>query len=86
MKIALLATKNGLDYFSAAEFNDEDIKIATAMCANIKHRYSKTGNGSYLANVCKHCNAFVGDFYMHEYYDVPHEKETEHYCKCLNCM
>lgn len=86
MTIAMLVTKSGHHIVSAAEFNDEDIKKATAMGANIKHSYSKTVNESYLANVCKHCNAFVGDFYMHEYYDVPHEKESDYYCKCLNCM
>ena len=82
MTIAMLVTKSGHHIVSAAEFNDEDIKKATAMGANIKHRYGKT----YLANVCKHCNAFVGDSYMHEYYYMPHEKESDFYCKCLNCM
>lgn len=86
MKIALLATKNGHDYFSADEFNEEDIKIANSLGANIKQCYSKTVNKSYFANVCKHCNAFVGKFYMHEYYYEPHEKESDYYCKCLKCM
>lgn len=85
MKIAMLSIKNG-DYISATEFNEEDVKIANGLGANIKRRYSKTVNESYLANVCKHCNAFVGDFYMHEYYCGPHEKESDYYWKCLNCM
>lgn len=86
MTIAMLVTKSGHHIVSAAKFNDEDIKIATNLGANIKQRYSKTVNESYLANVCKHCDAFAGDFYMHEYYYEPHEKESEYYCKCLNCM
>lgn len=86
MKIAMLFTKNGQHVFSAADFNDEDIKIANSLGANIKQCYSKTVNESYLANVCKHCNAFVGEFYMHEYYYEPHEMESEYYLRCLNCM
>ncbi len=86
MRIAMLVTKNGYQIFSPADFSEEEIKIATTLGANIKRRYSKTVSGSYLANVCEHCNAFVGDFYMHEYYYCLHEKESDYYCKCLNCL
>ena len=85
MTIAMLATKNG-EIFSPADFSKEDIEIATTLGANIKPSYSKTVNESYLANVCKHCNAFVGDHYIHNYYYLPHENKSEEYCKCINCI
>ena len=53
-------------------FNEEEINIAKSLGANIAKRYSKTVKDSYVANVCGHCNAFVGDFYMHEYYYFLH--------------
>lgn len=86
MKIAMLATKNGNRIFSPTDFSEDDVKKATTLGANIKRCYSKTLNEAYFANVCEHCNAFVGNFYMHEYYYEPHEKETDYYFKCLNCM
>ena len=71
---------------SPADFNEDEIKIARTLGANIKKRYSKTVNDNYLANVCTHCNAFVGDFYMHEYFDLPHKNEIDLDYKCFNCI
>ena len=38
----------------------------------IEKVFSKTVKNSYFANICPHCNSFVGDFYIHDYYG----------CKC----
>ena len=71
---------------SPADFNTEEIEIAKTLGANIQKRYSKTVNDNYFANVCAHCNAFVGDFYMHEYFDLPHTNEIDLDYKCFNCI
>lgn len=71
---------------SPADFNEEEIEIAKALGANIQKRYSKTVNDNYFANVCAHCNAFVGDFYMHTYFDLPHTNEIDLDYKCFNCI
>ena len=71
---------------SPADFNKDEIEIARTLGANIKKRYSKTVNDNYFANVCTHCNAFVGDFYMHEYFDLPHKNEIDLDYKCFNCI
>ena len=71
---------------SPADFNEEEIEIAKALGANIQKRYSKTVNDNYFANVCTHCNAFVGDFYMNEYFDLPHTNEIDLDYKCFNCI
>ena len=71
---------------SPADFNKEEIEIAKTLGANIQKRYSKTVNNNYFANVCAHCNAFVGDFYMHEYFELPHTNEIDLDYKCFNCI
>lgn len=85
MKIALIFPKNGFSPLNPTNFNEEDIKIAKTMGANIRMRYSKTIGDSYFANVCEHCNAFVGDSYLHNYFYFPHEAESDYYYKCINC-
>ena len=84
MKIAMLTSNN--EILSPAKFNSKEIDIASTLGANIKNSYSKTVRDTYLANVCKHCNAFVGDFYMYEYYDLPHKDEKDIGYKCFNCL
>lgn len=86
MTIAMLVTKSGHHIVSAAKFDDEDIKIAIDQGANFRQYYIKALEGWYSANVCSHCGASVGEFHMHNYYYEPHEKESDYYCKCLNCM
>ena len=73
MKVAMLVADNGREILSPSEFNEEEISIAKSLGANIAKRYSKTVKDSYVANVCGHCNAFVGDFYMNDYYYLPHD-------------
>ena len=82
----MLVANNELSKLSPAEFNDREIETATSLGANIKPKYSQTVNELYLANTCKHCNAFVGDFYTHQYYYLPHENEIDLNYKCLNCI
>ena len=86
MKVAMLVANNGLSKLSPAEFNDREIETATSLGANIKLKYSQTVNELYLANTCEHCNAFVGDFYMNQYYYLPHENEIDLNYKCFNCL
>ncbi|MCH5176239.1 MAG: hypothetical protein J1F40_10165 [Prevotellaceae bacterium] len=86
MKIAMISPKNGSCLLDPQYFNDEDMKIARTMGANIRLCYSKTIENSYFANVCEHCNAFVGDFYLPCYFYLPHEAESDYYYKCLNCI
>jgi len=33
--------------------------------ATIQWRYSKTAEGSYWANTCKHCGALIGDWFLY---------------------
>ena len=86
MKVAMLVADNGRELLSPSEFNEEEIRIAKSLGVNIAKRYSKTIKDSYVANVCGHCNAFVGDFYMHEYYYSPHDDEVDLSFKCFSCF
>lgn len=72
---------------SPTYFNEKEIEIAKSLGANIHKRYSKTISGNYYANVCANCNNFVGDFYMCEYIDLPHQNEIDlEGCKCFHCI
>lgn len=86
MKVAMLVADNGREILSPSEFNEEEISIAKSLGSNIAKRYSKTVKDSYVANVCGHCNTFVGGFYMHEYYNLPHDNEIGLSFKCFNCF
>ena len=85
MKVAMIVANNERGIMSASSFNEKEISIAKSLGANIVKRYSKTVDDSYMANVCKHCNAFVGDFYMHDYYYSQPEKEKDLSYKCFHC-
>ncbi len=86
MKIAMIVSNNSNHTLSPADFTDEEIKMAQRLGVNIQNRYSQTVKGNYWANVCDKCNAFVGDFYMHEYFYLPHDEEIDLNYKCFNCM
>ncbi len=86
MKVAMLVADNGREILSPSEFNEEEISVAKSLGVNVAKRYSKTVKDSYVANVCGHCNAFVGDFYMHDYYYLPHDNEIDMSFKCFNCL
>ena len=86
MKAAIIEAENGNRILSPSEFSQEEINIAVSNGVNIKNRYSKTVNSSYYANVCNRCNAFLGDFYMHDLYYLPHDKDIALGYRCFNCM
>lgn len=58
-------------------FTLNEVDFARAAGANIKTRYSKTMNESYYANVCKHCNAMIGQHYL--FTDYYHLAMVGHY-------
>ena len=82
--ISMMLGDNHLE--SPAKFNENEIQIAKRLGANIKECYSRTKNEKYHANVCTNCNAFIGDFFIHEYLDSPHEKEYDIGHKCFECL
>lgn len=86
MKLAMIVAKNRFSRLSPEEFDNREVATAISLGVNIKLRYSRTMHETYLANTCKHCNAFVGSFYMHEYYHLPHQEELDMGYKCFNCI
>ena len=86
MKIAMIVSNNGHYIHSPENFTNEEIKMAQMLGVNIQNRYSQTVKGNYWANVCDKCDAFVGDFHMHEYSHLPHDKEIDLGYKCFNCI
>jgi hypothetical protein len=58
------SVRGGSNYLSPTGFTQEEIAFARSKGVILKKRYSKTSRGSYLANTCSNCNAFVGDHYL----------------------
>lgn len=68
MNVAMLEIEGqcmGPDRFSRA-----DIELARKLGVLLKVNYSKTTHSSYLANTCPQCGAFVGAFFVHEYWNL----------------
>lgn len=53
------------------EFTPAEINTALENGAIFKEQYSKTGDETYLANTCKNCNSFIGNFFLHKDYLFP---------------
>ncbi len=86
MKIAMIVSNDGNYIHTPKDFTNDEIRKAQMFGVNIKNRYSQTVRENYWANVCDKCNAFVGDFYMHGYFNLPHDEEVDLSYKCFNCM
>ena len=83
VRVAMKVAPNSLQ--SPKDFSEEEVEIARSLGAKIELRYSQTRSDNYYANVCEHCNAFIGDFYMYEYYHLPHENEVDLEYVCFGC-
>ena len=86
MKIAMIICNSENKILTPAKFNEQEINIAKSLGVNLEKRYSKTMHDSYMANVCKHCNAFVGEYFMDEYYYSTYDKEVDLDYKCFDCI
>ena len=84
MKIAMIDS-HGLIY-TPDKFTEEEVRIANENGAFVTMKYSNQMKSSYYANTCKHCNAFLGQHYMDEYYEMSHVKELRLGYKCYNCV
>jgi hypothetical protein len=61
MKIALV------ELFGPDRFTNGEIEFARSQGVLIKEQFSKTIQESYLANTCPKCDAFIGQFFVHDY-------------------
>nr|DAN31051.1 MAG TPA: DNA topoisomerase I [Caudoviricetes sp.] len=84
MKMALI-DGCAYSYLGPTDFNKNELRLAAKHGVTIKERYSQTVEDSYLANVCNTCNAFIGDFYLHEYVESPYTPINLGY-KCFHCI
>lgn len=83
MKIAMIEHDEcyGLDLLT-----EKDVESANKNGANIKKVYSRTTKESYYANVCSHCNGFIGSHYLHEYFYEPHCGTWDLGYACYHCL
>lgn len=85
MRIAFIVTPPPHYPISPKDFNAEEIAMARIFGAKIEQRYSKTRKDDYFANVCEHCNSFVGDHYMYRYVHLPYEQQRNLDYRCFHC-
>ena len=86
MKIALLETENSQHIIRPSEFTREDIELARQHGVKIECKFSSETKKSYYANVCTHCNMFMGDNYLHEYYYERQVEKIDAGYKCFACI
>ncbi len=67
MKVAFIDAEGMV--LQTPAFSPQEIERAKEQGCILEVRYSKTVNSRYLANVCPKCKAFVGEHYMHDYYN-----------------
>lgn len=84
MKVAILEVEgvcSGPD-----DFSKDDVALARARGALLKENYSKTVGERYVSNTCPNCGAFVGSFFLHDYFYLM-SKDTGHSAgwACLWC-
>lgn len=85
MKIAMVISKDG-NHIYPKNFTNKEIEMAQKLGINIKNRYSSMVKGEYWAHACDKCNAFVEDFHMDNYLNLPHDEEIDlRSYKCFNC-
>lgn len=83
MEIAII--KSNGQVYSPKDFTENEVRLANENGAFVVMNYIKQTGGSYLANTCKHCKAFIRQYYIHDYYDTK-SKEIDLGYKCYNCI
>lgn len=71
MLVALSGDDSGNLSGGPEVFSDAEIKLARQHGVLLETVSSKTADQIYLANVCKECGAFVGQFFFFAHYYTP---------------
>jgi len=60
-------------HLTPTDFNENEIEFARSKGVNLVLNYSQTARMKYLANSCRKCKSFIGDFHSFEEYYAPAE-------------
>ena len=71
MKIALLGNESGDLHSGPENFSKEEISLAEKHGVVLKMVSSKTAEETYLANACRECDAFIGQWFFFAHYYTP---------------
>jgi hypothetical protein len=77
MKVATISTSSGdmvygqSNHLRPSDFTPNEIEFAKSKGVMLKTQFSKTVQGSYVANSCVKCGSFAGDFYLFTQYIAP---------------
>jgi len=70
----------------ARDFSEKDCVAAKQLGATINMVYGKTRDEMFMASCCSHCEAFSGEFFLHDYfYDLEKQEKNKvfsgYYCE-----
>ena len=69
--VALVGDDSGNLKYGPEDFSETEQKVAVDNGALLKMVDSKTAGETYLANACKSCDAFIGQFFFFAHYYTP---------------
>lgn len=61
----------GSNHLRPSDFTPDEVEFAKSKGVILKTQFSKTVQGSYVANSCAKCGSFAGDFYLFTQYIAP---------------
>jgi len=70
MKMALISDEN-TDYRGPETFSKEETQTAIKHEVILRKVHSRTAREEYLANICPHCDDFIGKHYFFTNYYIP---------------
>lgn len=83
MKVAFLDCE--LTTLGPSSFTRADLAAAASHGGNLRYRFSKTLQTTYLTNVCQFCSAFVGEHFMHHHWHAPQDASIPAGFHCFDC-
>jgi ssDNA-binding Zn-finger/Zn-ribbon topoisomerase 1 len=84
MQISFLEIEN--ECYPPSCFSRQEQMLVRSQGCFLAMRYSHTARERYLANCCRNCQGFVGDFFLHDFWELANEQtiiQTELFC--ANC-
>lgn len=69
--VALVGDDSGNLGYGSEDFSEDEQKLATDNGVLLKMVDSKTAGQTYLANACKSCGAFIGQWLFFAHYYTP---------------
>ncbi len=71
MILALMGNESGDFDYGPEKFSESEVQLAEQHGVLLKNAHSTTMNETYMANTCKECGGFIGQWYFFAHYYTP---------------